>query len=322
MVLVTTVRHPADTLISLYHYIQNFAGKTTIDPQTLELLGSNGVTHTCGSGSESLAGLVSYVRAKFFKTLHFSIAWLQRGLSYGVRYEDLWHRPVETFKALTDQILPVPTERLTKSIEKSRLEQMRKHAGEDALFFRGGGVESWKGTLPSPIVQILCELPPYPAQCRWLGYSLPPNDAVPETTRENISHVPPLSSSLSFFPLDRTCKRPRKLWKRKGDAGQAFYPWLNAASDKDPYAGQLAPVITNLGAYFYRRRADLREAFPSLYERDRIAFSHWFTEVCLAGPSVLDPYFVVPVYQSWLTGKQPCFAPVHCPGRGQSASAT
>jgi hypothetical protein len=306
VVLVTTVRHPADSLVSLCHYVQDFGGKVTIDAETVQLLSSNVLTGTAGS-IRRWEGLEQYVREKFFKNLHFSIAWLQRNLSYGLRYEDLWRAPTETFKALTDYIAPVPNERLLKGVENSRLEQMRKHAGPDALFFRGGGVESWRRALPSPIVQMLRQLPPYPSQIRWLGYD--PDDyaqVLADPAPDLTTRHPPAASTLPFLQLDLV-----------GSDGnmEAYYPWLNAVSDGDPTHGRIAPTITNLGTRLYQKRPDLQTSFPDLYEADRVAFSHWFTEVNFVGSQKLDPFFLVPVYESWLTGPHPSFNPIHRPTR-------
>ena len=313
VVMLTTVRHPADILVSLYYYIQNFAHKTQIDSETVELLVSNEAMEKSRASSEARTALESYVQEKFFKTLHFSIAWLQRDLSYGIRYEDLWYSPVKTFQALTSQICPVPLQSLAKTVEKCRLEQMRIEVGEDALFFRGGGVGGWKSSLPPSIIQLLRQLPPYPLQFKWLGYTLEPDAAPAGLPGGRMARVPPPSAGLSFFPLDIMPQGHQTSTRGEADSGQAYYPWLNAVSENDPHAGRIAPVITNLGSYLHRTRADLREAFPDLYGTDRVAFSHWFTEVSFVGSRVLDPYFVVPVYESWLNGFPPVFSPVHVP---------
>lgn len=37
-ILITTTRHPADTLVSVYNYVRNFRGRTPIGPETCRLL--------------------------------------------------------------------------------------------------------------------------------------------------------------------------------------------------------------------------------------------------------------------------------------------
>ncbi len=325
IVLVTTVRHPGDTLVSLYHYIQNFAGKTQIDPETIQLLRCGKEEQSQRSSLQLTQGLETYVREKFFKALNFSIAWLQRDLSYGVRYEDLWYSSVDTLQALTDQIYPISFEAVEATVEKCRLERMRIAAGDHALFFRGGGVGGWKSSLPASIVQLLRESPPYPLQFKWLGYSLDPQDTFsgpPATSTASAipvegvacsasaDRVAPLMTS-SHLPGDRAPKGSWKFDREAAGPDNKYYSWLNAAADDDPHAGRLAPLITNLGAYLYGTRADLQAAFPDLYGSDRVAFSHWFTEISPAAYRGLDRCFVIPVYDSWLRGPPPKFTPVH-----------
>ena len=325
IVLVTTVRHPGDTLVSLYHYIQNFAGKTQIDPETIQLLRCGKEDQSQSSSLQLTKRLETYVREKFFKALNFSIAWLERGLSYGVRYEDLWHSPVKTFEALTNQIHPISLGVVEAAVKKCRLEQMRMEVGEDALFFRSGGVAGWESSLPPSIIRLLREVPPYPLQFKWLGYSLDPQGTFSE---------PPATSTASTILVDEVAcsasadrvaplmtsshlrgdRAPKGHWKFDLEAAppdNKYYSWLNAAADDDPHAGRLAPLITNLGAYLYGTRADLQAAFPDLYGSDRVAFSHWFTEINTATYRGLDRCFLIPVYDSWLRGPPPKFTPVH-----------
>jgi hypothetical protein len=301
--LITTVRHPADILVSLYHYVRNFGGKKQIDNETLELLRA-GREEGQAEGSPTADSLQAYVREKFFKTLHFSIPWLQRRLSYGIRYEDLWYKPFETVHALTNQISPVSREHISACLERCRLEQMRKDAQADAAFFRGGGVGNWKTSLPASIVRMLAHLPPYPSQIDWLGYSLDGyTEACEKAESELPTRPPPPPSSLPFLP--HSFMTPEKI-----AMAEAYYDWLNSASEKDSHGAEIPPVITNLGTYIYENRRDLHVAFPDIYGADRVAFSHWFTEISFIGSRALDAFFTVPVYESWLNGPRPSINPM------------
>jgi hypothetical protein len=304
VVLITTIRHPADTLVSLYHYVRNFRECTPIEDETIRLLTTSSKKGKADNELPAHEDLQAYVREKFFKTLHFSIAWLQRRLSYGIRYEDLWDKPFETIRALTDQISPVPHEHILVCLEKCQLEQMRKDAQADAAFFRGGGVGNWKTSLPTPIICMLARLPPYPSQIDWLGYSLGEHlDTCEKAESDLVSHHPPPPDSLPFLSLSFVA--PEKI-----AAATAYYQWLNSISENDPHGAEIPPVITNLGTYIYENRPDLRVAFPDLYGADRVAFSHWFTEISFIGSRALDAFFTVPVYESWLNGPRPSINPM------------
>lgn len=318
IVLATTVRHPGDTLVSLYYYVRNFAGKTYIDPQTVKLLLNK---ETRSSRIEVSDGFEAYVRTKFFKALNFSIAWLQRDLSYGIRYEDLWYSPLETLQALTDEIRPVPQPVLKNAVAKSRIEQMRSNVGEDRDFFRGGGVGGWRSSLPRSIIELLDQSPPYPAQLRWLGYDLDPEIADCETQSiKSLNSKGQQAVSSTGLTAAPQMHSPRLLVMAQ-DYGKAspaavhsiqdHHSRLNAPASDDPHAGRLPPLITNLGARLYRSRPDLQQAFPDLYGRDRVAFSHWFTEI--ADEGALANAFIIPVYQSWVQNRGPTFSPVHLP---------
>jgi hypothetical protein len=321
IVLATTVRHPGDTLVSLYYYVRNFAGKTFIDPQTVRLLLPQN-KEARSSRIEFHDGFEAYVRTKFFKALNFSIAWLQRDLSYGIRYEDLWYSPFETLQALTDEIHPVPESVLKNAVAKSRIDQMRADVGEDRHFFRGGGVGGWRSSLPRSIIELLGQSPPYPAQFRWLGYDLDPEIADYETqsTRSSNSRqqapVPytglaaPQMHSPSLPVMAQDCGRTSFAAVH---SLQGRHSRLNAPAADDPHAGRLPPLITNLGARLYSSRPDLQQAFPDLYGRDRVAFSHWFTEI--ADEGALASAFIVPVYQSWVQDGAPTFSPIHLPAQ-------
>jgi hypothetical protein len=305
VILITTTRHPADTLVSLYHYARNFGARGEIERETLELLQMSDKQDKREANSTSSNGLQAYVREKFFKTLHFSIAWLQRRFSYGIRYESLWDKPFETIETLTNQISPVSCQHIRDCLEKCQLEQMRKDAQGDAAFFRGGGLGNWKTSLPAEIVEMLRHLSPYASQIEWLGYRLDdyPIASIPPTLT---LRSPPARTALSFLG-------PTFMAAEETNCPEVYYRWLNSVSDKDPYHGRTRPAITNLGTYIYENRLDLQVAFPDPYGSDRVAFSHWFTEVNFVGVQKLDPFFLVPVYESWLTGPHPSFNPIHCP---------
>ena len=310
VLLITTTRHPADTLLSLYHYVQNFAGKAQIDPETVRLLSPSDSSTKDETFCQK--ALERYVHEKFFKTLHFSIAWLQRDLSFGVRYEDLWNAPIDTLQALTDRLQPVAPRLIARAVDEASLEKMRKNAGNNALFFFRGGIGNWNATLPPNVAHMLNGLPPYPAQFKWLGYTLNLERAAPMSSTHT-SRYPPPANALRFLPLDFVGP--------KGAISKDMYGWLNSPSERDPTRDQIPPVITNLGTYLYERRPDLQRAFRDIYGKDRVGFSHWFTEINFVGSQVLDPYFIVPVYTSWLGGRPPSFDPVYCPVQPARAPA-
>jgi sulfotransferase family protein len=327
VVLVTMVRHPADVLVSLYHYVNNLAERVAIDPEAVRFLFSSSKRRSNLAAIPWTEGLEGYVRTKFFFSLNFSIGWLQSGLSYGVRYEDLWHCPISTLRALTDHIRPLPLRTIEEAVERCKIETLRHDAGEGGIFFRSGGVGNWKSSLPASIVELFWKVPPYPLQFKWLGYDLSIGDVVAGIDTSACAEVNTSSRwlherGLASNSLIEKIYRDFRATNQHCCASyldvstfNQFYSWLNASADDDPDCGAMIPMITNVAAWLYRARADLQKKFPDLYGCDRAAFSHWFVEYALLDHPELDWMFVARVCESWLQGPAPKFAPVHVPGK-------
>ncbi|MEP7071570.1 MAG: sulfotransferase domain-containing protein [Verrucomicrobiota bacterium] len=323
VILITTVRHPGDCLVSMYFYVQNFAGSAVIDPEAVRLL----LSPDNGTSDLHLLPLTNnlelYVRSKFFSSLNYSIAWLHSGLTFGVRYEDLWHSPASTLRALTNKIHLVSMGTIQTAVERCQIDKLRHKAGAHVSFYRAGGVGAWTTSLPSRIIRLFQTLPPYPAQVKWLGYSFDTEDSALQFEEPKKSTGP--FSCLCFdngVKIDRLIAQIyfyRFAVQQNHDSsrlgatleGDNFYTWLNAAAESDPYSGRQIPVVTNVGAYLHQGRPDLQRAFPDLYRRHRAAFSHWFVLHASVEYPLLDTRFPAGVCESWVKGPAPNFSPVH-----------
>jgi hypothetical protein len=175
--LVTTVRHPCDTLLSLFHFVRNCGDRpvfTNVGPP-MQMVHDGEVM-----GEHTAA----YVRESFPVLLDVSLGWIRSGRSHVVRYEDLKRDPVAALQDLTGAICPVPIDRIQRAIELCDIDRMRQIPGEDPKFFRRGEVGGWRAEMPQQIIDILRHTEPYPSQFAELGYSLDqdyPVIAVPET---------------------------------------------------------------------------------------------------------------------------------------------
>lgn len=322
VVLITMVRHPGDVLVSLYHYVQHLAGVTQIDPEAVRFLLSDPQHRNNSSTIPMAEGLEAYVSRKFFHSLNFSIAWLHSGLSYGVRYEGLWSSPVAVLRALTNKIRPISMEAVKEAVDQCRIDRLRDVAatGEGRAFFRTGGVGGWRASLPPEIVELFRTLPPYPLQFKWLNYDLELEKVV--TTRRVPGDFYPISGPFMLSQSDLLTpaiyssfieRFPRADLLEHGSLREKFYLWLNAAAEDDPCRGQVTPIITNLGAYIYEKRPDLRKAFPDLYGRDRAGFSNWFVEYVPLEHAELHINFTARICESWTQGPAPNFSPLYEP---------
>lgn len=138
--LITPIRDPYDTFVSLFHYIQAFSsdfvasrdpgaaivGKSIDDPAVLE-----------------------FIELGFTPNLEVARLWVRHAdKTVVVRYEDLHADPVGTLKALTTRIKPVrSSRRLRRAVDSARAEVMRKETQHLAGHIRTAAVGDWRNHL-------------------------------------------------------------------------------------------------------------------------------------------------------------------------------
>jgi hypothetical protein len=303
VVFVTTTRHPGDTLLSLYHHIRNrqqgaqdHVGLAIIMQQDRKRPGKN---------------MTRYVQNEFFYALNVSISWIRSGLSYTVRYEDLWRDPVSAMTKLTLQIASVDQERIKRAVVQSQIGMLRKLHDPKGQFFRKGAVGSWVQELPEEVKELFSHYEPYPSQLVALGYTMDPDDPLISAPAEefvfhnpfdNLTHfdngvaIPPIVEKLYLSVDADTANR----WEpvERASTQDSFFDWLAAPAKDDPYRDKAVPLITNLAAYVYSIRKDLQLRFPDVYGRDRIGYAHWFAMVGREAYK-LHMAYVLPILQSW-----------------------
>jgi hypothetical protein len=165
IVLVTTIRHPCDALLSLFHFVRNYGDTlmlTDIDPTPL----------MARDGDVMGEHTAAYVRDGFSTSLDISLGWIRSGMSHVIRYEDLKRDPVSALEDLTAAIRLVPRDRILRAIELCDIDHMRTRPEFEPRFFRRGTVGNWEWELPPQIVDILQHTEPFPSQFAALGYSL------------------------------------------------------------------------------------------------------------------------------------------------------
>ncbi len=134
---ITMIRNPYDTFVSYYYFANNFPeiltvgdpggvliGRPLDDPEVLDFL------------------------ARLYGELHLKLgyAWVNSGKSL-VRYEDLYEKPLETLKSLTDRLRPVDDDLIRYAIETCAADKMKAQDGTLARHIRQAKVGDWRNHL-------------------------------------------------------------------------------------------------------------------------------------------------------------------------------
>lgn len=304
VVLVTTVRHPCDVLISLYHYTINYSEDPRADQKLLTIAREN--------DGQLSASLIDHIRARFFLYLNNSISWACTGRSHIVRYEDLWRDPVATLVRLTSQIHPADLDRIERAIERCDIDMLRKRLKGNAKFFRQGQIGNWRNILPPQIVDRFRTEAPYSEQFAALGYTLDPADplmdapARPRMFDNPFHRVTHFDNGIEIAPvlMDAYFSLPGHMtrsWEpvESPNVVNTFFGWLLGPAAMDPQPPAAAPLITNLMAHVYRVRPDLHTLFTDPFVRDRIDYIRWFIQNADSEFGI-DHTFVDPVEASFV----------------------
>src|SRR5260370_11438425 len=157
-VFLTTIRHPADTVLSYFHYVKwHYAGA---DP-SLAMLKQDGDR----PGKNAL----KCINYSFPQNYAVSLAWAKLG-SHVVRYEDLLGDPLSQLREITSKIVPLDEERLKTAVFLCKPEQLTRPGLVDPLHLRTRSARRWIQELPSEIVDAMAGLQPYASACKTYRY--------------------------------------------------------------------------------------------------------------------------------------------------------
>ncbi len=293
-VVITTIRHPGDVLVSLYHHVHEFRSET-LDHDFLRRMLSTGFERR---------NITTYAGEQPFSAdLDCSLEWMACEGVHTVRYEDLRADPVATLRALTSRIDPAPLERIEAAVEMCDIDVMRRLAGQFSGFFRRGRIEDWRGQLPPDVVEVLRTGQPYAAQVSRLGYSVDPAGAaprspVPSRPRHPMTMLSRFENGVTVAPILVQCFfwadfEQRQAWEKQLDATGpgSFYEWLNAPA---PAAGEglyQTLQLSNIAAFVYGQRPDVRLVYQDLGSAGRYEYVRWFLRRAGKGHA-LDAAFI------------------------------
>lgn len=276
--VVTTIRHPGDVLISLYHHVHNFRGGTP-DHDFMRRMIFTGFERR---------GITTYAADRPFSAdLECSLEWMASTGTHTVRYEDLRADPVAALRELTSRICPAPLERIEAAVEMCDIDVMRGMAGDFSGFFREGRVGGWRELLPPDIVEAFRSQAPYAAQMARLGYSVDPVDSAAPVRaplrRHPLRQLRQFDNGAALAPIVIQCffwarYEQRSGWERQlaATGPGSFYNWLNSPAPEAGRGFYETLPLSNIALFVHDQRADVGPVYKDLSSSARREYVHWF----------------------------------------------
>jgi len=274
-VVLTTVRHPADTLLSYFHYA-HWQDLSASDPAGASLV---------GDGERPGRNALRFARHAFARAYAVSLAWARLG-AHVVRYEDLVENPVAQLQRIGSRFVPLEDQRINTAVFLCRPDLMTRPGLVDPRHLRTATAGGWKRELPAELARAMAGMEPFKSACGAFGYGWDPADTPPP--RFDYSTVDPFRGLACFDngqPIGRSlaevylCRTdgPARWPDPTRTAGDSFWNWLRSPSDAARLATNFPPqTFTNLMAVVYGMRPDVKAAFPDPIGTDRTSYLDWF----------------------------------------------
>jgi hypothetical protein len=279
VVVLSTIRHPADTFLSLFHYFKWHDTELDSDAAKLkEAMQEDGER----PGWKALR----FIDSLFPHIYAYSLAWAQLG-SRVVRYEDLLADPLEKLREITSKIVPLDEERLTAAVILCKPDYLTRVGAVDPRHLRTRSAGGWISGLPSEIVDAMASDQGYASACKLYGYDW--SRSAPKPAGYDYNKIDPFCSHdrfdngeligpwvakiyLSEVPNSRS--RWPEPWVTEGES---FWNWLRAPSELVSLSPDLpAGTLTNIMMVMHNLRPDLQLAYKNPAGNDRMGFATWF----------------------------------------------
>jgi len=272
-VVLTTIRHPGDTLLSLFHYSKWH--DTGLDPEAVALK---------EDGDRPGKNALWYIKYSFPRSYAISLAWAKLG-SHVVRYEDLLADPLSKLRQVTSKIAPLDEERLKTAVLLCKPEYLTRVGVVDPRHLRTGTAGGWIQELPSEIVDTMAKIEPYASACKMYQYDW--SKSALKLSRYDYNKIDPFRGHDRFdngeligpwlakiyFEVPNASARWPEPWVTEGES---FWNWLRAPSTLARLNPDLPPgTLTNLMVAMRNLRRDL-QLFRDPVDSDRMRFVRWF----------------------------------------------
>jgi hypothetical protein len=146
--IITTLRNPYDTFVSLFHFVQNFPKQFNRPEDPLHVLCGKSIDHP------DVLNYISQGEQGF--GLHIQVAsdWLESGKTIILRYENLQETPFQELKKATDRISPASSATIREAIQACRAEKMRFQKKAWAKHIRKAEMGDWQNHLTEAHLEV------------------------------------------------------------------------------------------------------------------------------------------------------------------------
>lgn len=184
--VLTTIRHPGDTLVSLFHYL-----RWTCDTN------NPAYTMMLSDGDRPGRGLHRYARQLYAQNYAISDAWPKLG-SHLVRYEDLLANPLCELRRITGLIQTVDDSLLRLAVTLGDPVLMRIYKEVDPRHIRKAVSNQWSSDLSAETIDFLRTNAPFNELATLHGYTWSATDGGTAEPLFDYSSVNPLGKTTTF----------------------------------------------------------------------------------------------------------------------------
>jgi len=273
--VLTTIRHPGDTLLSYFHYAR--WQRTEDDASFIDLR---------ADGSTPGRAALRFAASGFAQAHAISIAWAGFGAEV-VRYEDLVADPVTRLRAIGGRLGHLSERAIKRAAVLSQSSTMSEAGQVDPRHIRTGRAGGWREELSDEFIAAMAGIEPFRSACATYGYDWDRGAALPpafdytaidpfrgRSAFDNGESIGPTLKWVYLMQVPEAVARWPDPCRTEGDS---FWNWLvSPTGDAAARSGLPGGTYTNLMAAMHRSREDLQAAYPDPAGEDRIRYIDWF----------------------------------------------
>lgn len=271
IITVTTIRHPADVLLSYW----NFSKWNHLDDDSWALRLREDLDRPSINCNQ-------FIRRKFKQIYSVSLQW-NRLCSHSIRYEDLLSSTDLVLEKLTNEIMHISDDRRQRALLLCQPEIL-KYQLADARHIKSASSGNWKSAVGDSEIEAFKEDRSFYNEILELGYDFDRDSYV--ENRYDYKNIDPFRGRALFdngLVIGNSLKilfykelpDSLRLWEDPLITGtNSYFDWLSSIDTTK--INNEYPPITNLMRLIYKHRVDLHSIYEDIDGKDRNAFHNWF----------------------------------------------